>query len=51
MIETLTNAPFEINIEVIDNIIYFFANLRATDASNYVAMLSILQSAYLELKL
>ncbi len=51
MMETLTNAPFEINIEVIDNIIYFFANLRATDASNYAAMLSILQSAYRELKL
>ncbi len=51
MIETLTNAPFEINIEVIDNVIYFFANLRTTDASNYAAMLSILQSAYRELKM
>ena len=51
MIETLTNAPFEINIEVIDNVIYFFANLHTTDASNYAAMLSILQSAYRELKM
>lgn len=51
MIETLTNAPFEINIEVIDNVIYFFAQLHTTNASNYAAMLSILQSAYRELKM
>lgn len=51
MMATLINAPFEINIEVIDRIIYFYAPLKSTDASHYASMLSILQTAYRELKL
>ena len=51
MMQVLIDAPFEINIEVIDNIIYFYALLRNTNADNYAAMLSILQAAYRELKL
>ena len=51
MMQVLIDAPFEINIEVIDNIIYFYVLLRNTNADNYAAMLSILQAAYRELKL
>lgn len=51
MLQTLADAPYIINIEVIDNIIYFYAELRQTDARNYASMLAVLQAAYRELKL
>lgn len=51
MMQTLVDAPFQINIEVIDNAIYFYAPLRSTKAKDYRAMLSVLQAAYRELKL
>ena len=51
MLQTLIDAPFEISIEVIDNIIYFYAPLGETRAEHYEQMLSILQAAYRELKL
>ena len=51
MMQWLEAAPFEVNLEVIDNSIYFYAPLRNTSADNYATMLSILQAAYRELKL
>ena len=51
MMQTLVDAPFAINIEVIDNAIYFYAPLSRTSAKDYQAMLSVLQAAYRELKM
>ena len=51
MMQTLVDAPFQINIEVINNAIYFYAPLSSTKAKDYQAMLSVLQAAYRELKL
>lgn len=51
MMERLDAAPFEINIEVVDNTIYFYAPLRNIGLGNYREMLSILQAAYRELKM
>lgn len=51
MMELLEAQPFEINLEVIDNSIYFYAPLSKTSAENYTTMLTILQAAYRELKM
>ena len=51
MMQALVDAPFSINIEVIDNAIYFYAPLSETSAKDYQAMLSILQAAYRELQM
>lgn len=51
MMQALVDAPFSINIEVIDNAIYFYAPLSETSAKDYQAMLSTLQTAYRELQM
>ena len=51
MMQELVDAPFSINIEVIDNAIYFYAPLSETSAKDYQAILSILQAAYRELQM
>ena len=51
MMQELVDAPFSINIEVIDNAICFYAPLSETSAKDYQAMLSILQTAYRELQM
>lgn len=54
MMQWIEAAPFEINIEVIDNSIYFYAPMasaRKMSADQYKTMLGILQGAYRELKM
>ena len=51
MMQWIEQAPFEINIEVIDNSIYFFSDVGGIKPDYYPTMLSILQAAYRELKL
>ena len=51
MMQWLEAAPFEVNLEVIGNSIYFYSQLGNISAKNYATMLSILQAAYRELKM
>lgn len=51
MMERLEAAPFEVNIEVVDNVVYFYAPSAHIYSSNYAEMLQILQAAYRELKM
>ena len=51
MMQWLEAAPFEVNLEVIGNSIYFYSQLGNISAENYATMLSILQAAYRELKM
>ncbi len=49
--EQLEAAPFEVNIEVVDNVIYFYSDESASDVTHYQAMLNLLQLAFNEMKL
>ena len=49
--EQLEAAPFEINIEVIDNVIYFYSDENSVSATQYQEMLRLLQLAFKEMKL
>lgn len=49
--EQLEAAPFEVNIEVVDNVIYFYSTEATTEAAHYQAMLQLLQLAFLEMRL
>lgn len=49
--EQLEAAPFEVNIEVVDNVIYFYSDESKTDDAHYQAMLNLLQLAFNEMKL
>ena len=51
MMQWLEAAPFEVNLEVIGNSIYFYSQLGNISAKNYATMLSILQAAHRELKM
>lgn len=46
--EKLEALPFEVNIEVVDNVVYLFTS--DTNPENYKAMLGILKDAYREMK-
>ena len=46
----LRELPFEANIEVVDNVVYVFAQ-AGMSVGNYQALLEILQKAYKEMKL
>lgn len=48
--EKLVSAPFEINIEVADNMLYMYTKNRQANPSNYSAMLNVLQEAYREMR-
>lgn len=51
--EKLEALPFEVNIEVVDNVVYLYAPQKQTVASaaNYSVMLEILREAYKQMKL
>lgn len=51
--EKLEGLPFEINIEVVDNVVYLYAPQKQdrAEASRYPVMLEILQEAYKQMKL
>lgn len=51
--EKLEGLPFEVNLEVVDNIIYLYANQKdgASTAEDYQVMLSVLNDAFKEMKL
>lgn len=54
MMVRLESTPFEVNLEVVDNSIYFYAPMTSVGsmgASEYQIMLGILQAAYRELKM
>lgn len=49
--EQLEAAPFEVNIEVVDNVVYFYTEENKADATNYEAMMKLLQAAWQEMRL
>lgn len=49
--EQLAAAPFEVNIEVVDNVVYFYSDEGKADVANYQAMLNLLQLAFQEMRL
>lgn len=49
--EQLEALPFEVNIEVVDNIIYLYAPEAGTSLEVYQGMLEIVQKAFKELRL
>lgn len=51
--EKLEALPFEVNLEVVDNVVYLYAPQRQNrvSADRYAAMLEILQEAYKQMKL
>ena len=48
--EKLEALPFDCNIEVVDNVVYFYAKEKKISAANYPAMMSILHEAYKYMK-
>lgn len=56
--EKLEAIPFEVNIEVVDNVVYLYADENAhgiassqEDASRYGAMLEVLKAAFIEMRM
>lgn len=49
--EQLEALPFEVNIEVVDNVVYLYTNERGTDVATYEIMLDILEKAFKEMRL
>ena len=50
--EKLEAVPFEVNIEVVDNVVYLYSKEKnAVGAQAYETMLSLLQAAFKEMKL
>lgn len=49
--EKLAAVPFEVNIEVVDNVIYLYAPEAKTDAGHYSTMLSLVNDAFKEMRL
>lgn len=49
--EQLEALPFEVNIEVVDNVIYLYTSERGSDAATYETMLDILDKAFKEMRL
>ena len=47
--EKIYGLPFELNIEVVDNVVYFFTKNRGAD--NYQQMLEVLSWAFDEMKM
>ena len=47
----LQELTIEVNIEVVDNIVYLYSNKVAPSAENYEKMLSILQQAFKEMRM
>ena len=49
--ETLEAAPFEVNLEVVDNVVYFYTKETGLQPDYYPAMLAILQEAFKQMKM
>lgn len=49
--EQLEALPFEVNIEVVDNVIYLYTNERGSTPETYMTMLDLAQKAYEEMRL
>lgn len=49
--EQLEALPFEVNIEVVDNVIYLYTNERGTTIETYGVMLDLINKAFQELRL
>ena len=49
--EQLEALPFKVNIEVVDNVIYLYVDEIGADANVYAQMYSLVQSAFVELRL
>ena len=47
----LQEMSFEINIEVVDNIVYLYSKKTVPSSENYEKMLSILQQAFKEMRM
>lgn len=49
--EQLEALPFDVNIEVVDNVIYLYTDEGKTDVNTYQVMLNLLYKAFEEMKL
>ena len=49
--EQLEALPFEVNIEVVDNVVYLYTDERGTFIDTYETMLDILEKAFKEMRL
>lgn len=49
--EKLAALPFEVNIEVVDNVVYLYAPESAADDEHYQIMLSLVYDAFKEMRL
>ncbi len=49
--EVLERQPFEVNLEVVDNVVYFYTKERALNPEHYPAMMSIIQEAFKQMKM
>lgn len=49
--EQLEALPFEVNIEVVDNVVYLYTNERGSDSNTYETMLDLLEKAFKEMRL
>ncbi len=49
--EQLEALPFDVNIEVVDNVVYLYTNERGTSIETYSVMLDLLQKAFKEMRL
>lgn len=49
--EQLEALPFEVNIEVVDNVIYLYTNERGSTAEAYQTMLDLVNKAFKEMRL
>lgn len=49
--EQLEALPFEVNIEVVDNVVYLYTDERGTSPEVYQTMLDLLQKAFKEMRL
>lgn len=49
--EVLERQPFEINLEVVDNVVYFYTRESALTPEHYPIMLTIIQEAFKQMKM
>jgi len=49
--EQLEALPFEVNIEVVDNVVYLYTDERGSDGATYEIMLDLLEKAFKEMRL
>ncbi|MBC7764547.1 DUF3137 domain-containing protein [Microbacteriaceae bacterium] len=49
--EQLEALPFEVNIDVVDNVVYLFTDERGTSLETYTTMLDLINKAFKEMRL